>query len=181
MKRKEEWEMIPIITIDTNIVIRAFKGDEECKNIINNKICSFCSNRDWIIIMATAGFWRIWLIQFFFIRMFYCKQSREIKKSAITIRKNYNLKVPDAIIAATAITKNFTLFSADDIFKRISQLNFVYVSWAIPSCNSIRWCLQFMQRSCSVHYKTWSQKIIQIRFFTKQIRWGSNETFWFTN
>jgi len=38
--------MIPIITIDTNIVIRAFKGDEECKNIINNKICSFCSKRD---------------------------------------------------------------------------------------------------------------------------------------
>jgi len=30
--------MIPIIAIDTNIVIRAFKGDEECKNIISNKI-----------------------------------------------------------------------------------------------------------------------------------------------
>jgi len=60
--------------------------------------------------------------------MFYCKHSREIKESAITIRKNYNLKVPDAIIAATAITKNFTLFSADDIFKRIPQLNFVYVA-----------------------------------------------------
>jgi len=60
--------------------------------------------------------------------MFYCKHSGEIKESAITIRKNYNLKVPHAIIAATAITKNFTLFSADDIFKRIPQLNFVYVA-----------------------------------------------------
>lgn len=30
--------MIPIITIDTNIVIRAFRGDEKCKNIISNKI-----------------------------------------------------------------------------------------------------------------------------------------------
>jgi len=46
----------------------------------------------------------------------------------LKLEKNYGLKVPDAIIAATAITKQLTFFSADDIFKRIPDLNFVYVA-----------------------------------------------------
>jgi predicted nucleic acid-binding protein len=54
--------------------------------------------------------------------------SSAIKETAITIRKNYSLKVPDALITATALVKNIPLFSADDIFKRVPDLNFVYVT-----------------------------------------------------
>jgi predicted nucleic acid-binding protein len=48
-----------------------------------------------------------------------------IKDKTITIRRNYNLKLPDAIIAATAIQANISLISADSMFKRIKELNFV--------------------------------------------------------
>ena len=36
-----------------------------------------------------------------------------IKANTIEIRKNYSLKLPDAIIAATAVTYNLTLISND--------------------------------------------------------------------
>jgi predicted nucleic acid-binding protein len=48
-----------------------------------------------------------------------------VKERTITIRRNYNLKLPDAIIAATAIQANISLISADSMFKRIKELNFV--------------------------------------------------------
>ena len=121
--------MIPIITIDTNIVIRAFKGDEECKNIISNKI-SIVSVITEIELLSwpRLDFEEYDLLNSFLSECFIVNISREIKENAIAVRKNYNLKVPDAIIAATAISKNLTLFSADDIFRRIPQLNFVYVT-----------------------------------------------------
>ena len=45
-------------------------------------------------------------------------------KETIKIRKKYKLKLPDAIIAATAIVNSATLFSADDIFAKIYNLKF---------------------------------------------------------
>lgn len=42
----------------------------------------------------------------------------------IKIRKKYKLKLPDAIIAATAMTNNATLISADNIFSKIFNLKF---------------------------------------------------------
>jgi len=45
-----------------------------------------------------------------------------IKKEAITIRKEYNLKLPDCIIAATAISLDITLISADRQFRQVKNL-----------------------------------------------------------
>ena len=126
MKRKEEWEIIPIIAIDTNIVIRAFKGEEECKNIINNKICSFCSNRDWIIIMATAGFWRIWLIQFFFIRMFYCKHSQRDQKKRHHDKKKLQFK---SSRCNNRCNRNY------------KELHFIFSRWYLQKNSPVEFCL----------------------------------------
>ena len=49
--------------------------------------------------------------------------SPEIENETIKLRKTLKLKLPDAIIAATAIVNNFTLISANiKDFKKISQL-----------------------------------------------------------
>jgi hypothetical protein len=49
-----------------------------------------------------------------------------IMKQTIAIRKKQKLKIPDAIIAATALTSNFTLISDNDgDFKRIPGLKYV--------------------------------------------------------
>jgi predicted nucleic acid-binding protein len=67
------------------------------------------------------------LLSSFLADCFIINLSPEIKEKAIEIRRNYGLKVPDAIIAATAITKQLSFFSADDIFYRVKELNFIHV------------------------------------------------------
>ncbi|MBP5501444.1 MAG: type II toxin-antitoxin system VapC family toxin [Bacteroidales bacterium] len=45
-----------------------------------------------------------------------------IKERAIDIRRKYGTKLPDAIVAATAIICNVPLISADKGFKKIQEL-----------------------------------------------------------
>ncbi len=52
------------------------------------------------------------------------RENKILLLQTIAIRKKYKLKLPDAIIAATAIVNNATLFSADDIFAKIYNLKF---------------------------------------------------------
>jgi tRNA(fMet)-specific endonuclease VapC len=55
------------------------------------------------------------------------KENKELVSQTIKIRKKYKLKLPDALIAATAMVNNATLFSADDIFAKIFNLKFQYI------------------------------------------------------
>ena len=52
------------------------------------------------------------------------KTDKVIQEHLISIRKKYKLKLPDAIIAATALACNATLISADNIFSKIFNLKF---------------------------------------------------------
>lgn len=45
-----------------------------------------------------------------------------IKKQAIILRKTYSLKLPDSIVAGTAISLDLPLVTADKQFKKIEQL-----------------------------------------------------------
>jgi len=50
--------------------------------------------------------------------------TKEIEKQTIIIRKSFKIKLPDAIIAATAIVYDLTLVTCDsNDFKNISNLN----------------------------------------------------------
>ena len=49
----------------------------------------------------------------------------EIKEKTIELRKSYNIKLPDAIIASTAIINSVPLLSADTIFSKITELNYI--------------------------------------------------------
>jgi predicted nucleic acid-binding protein len=46
-----------------------------------------------------------------------------IRNITISIRKEYKLKIPDAIITATALYYNLPLFTFDKDFKKIVQLD----------------------------------------------------------
>ncbi|MEI6184678.1 MAG: type II toxin-antitoxin system VapC family toxin [Bacteroidota bacterium] len=48
-----------------------------------------------------------------------------IKKETIRIRQQYKIKLPDAIIAATAIVEGFTLVTADKGFRKIKGLSLI--------------------------------------------------------
>jgi len=120
--------MIATTAIDTIIVIRYFNGDETCKEIITGKIpvLSIISEIE-LLSWPQLNSDEYDLLSSFLSECFIINLSSEIRNETIAVRKNYGLKVPDAIIAATAITKNLPLFSTDDIFKRIPHLNFIYV------------------------------------------------------
>jgi predicted nucleic acid-binding protein len=49
--------------------------------------------------------------------------NRHIKIKAIELKRKIKLPIPDAIIAATAITENLTLVTADKGFRRIKELD----------------------------------------------------------
>jgi predicted nucleic acid-binding protein len=54
-----------------------------------------------------------------------CKEitlTGEIKEKAIEIRKKYKIKLPDAIVAASAIVNNLPLITADKGFNQIKEL-----------------------------------------------------------
>ncbi len=53
--------------------------------------------------------------------------SLEIKLKAIQIKQKYKLKLPDAIIAATAICYNLPFLSADSDFKKIKELHLIFL------------------------------------------------------
>ena len=49
--------------------------------------------------------------------------TNNIRNRTIMVRKNYNIKLPDAIIAASAIENDLILITADAGFKKIKELN----------------------------------------------------------
>lgn len=51
----------------------------------------------------------------------------QIKELAIQLKQNYKIKLPDAIIAATAIKRNLTLLTADIDFVKIDELELVLI------------------------------------------------------
>lgn len=63
-----------------------------------------------------------------YIQIFYLSDKEEvIFKETIKIGKKYKLKLPDELIAATAMANNATLYSADDTFSKIYNLKFQYI------------------------------------------------------
>lgn len=50
----------------------------------------------------------------------------QIKEIAITLRKLHKLKLPDALIAASAFYYNIPLISADKDFTIISELDVIF-------------------------------------------------------
>jgi predicted nucleic acid-binding protein len=56
---------------------------------------------------------------------------QEIKLKTIEIRKSYNIKLPDAIIASTAIVHNLTLITTDKGFNKIGPLKLLNLFEAV--------------------------------------------------
>ncbi|MBI4549009.1 MAG: type II toxin-antitoxin system VapC family toxin [Ignavibacteriae bacterium] len=52
----------------------------------------------------------------------------EIKRQTITMRKQYNLKLPDAIICATALSSNALLVTFDKSLRKVTEVNILIPS-----------------------------------------------------
>jgi hypothetical protein len=50
----------------------------------------------------------------------------EVRDRCISIRRAHNLKIPDSLIAATALQADMPLVSADGVFERVEQLHWIH-------------------------------------------------------
>lgn len=50
----------------------------------------------------------------------------EIKKFVIDIRSHYSVKLPDAIVAASALYLNLPLFTANSDFKKLKEIDIIF-------------------------------------------------------
>ncbi len=52
----------------------------------------------------------------------------QIKQLAIGLKQKYHIKLPDALIAATAMQQNLTLVTADKGFRKISEVDLLLIT-----------------------------------------------------
>ena len=57
--------------------------------------------------------------------------TENIKNKAVILRHTYKIKLPDAIIAATAIENNLPLITADREFNQLAELDLVLIEPAL--------------------------------------------------
>ena len=114
------------IWIDTNIALYFLGGDATLATALDQKeiYLSVISEME-VLAYPKISDAEIKDVKTFFSDCTIIELTTPIKERAILIRRTYNLKLPDSIIAASAIEANIPLISADSIFKRISELNFI--------------------------------------------------------
>jgi predicted nucleic acid-binding protein len=114
------------ILIDTNIALYLLSGDSLLAELLENKnvYVSFITE------LELLGFKDIneiekQLIEDFLKDCIIIDLNEAIKIGTIKLKQSKRIKLPDAIVAATAIYLNIPLMSADTGFENISELQFL--------------------------------------------------------
>lgn len=114
--------------LDTNILVYGLKGlpfvkpyfEETCFISVITEIeiigVEGLSKNEMIIRQAAINFCTV------------IPLTNSIKNEAIKLRQQFKVKVPDAIIAATAIAEGYTLITADKGFRRFASLSIILVN-----------------------------------------------------
>ena len=112
---------------DTNILLYLIAGNEAVFEFINDEF--FISEVSEIELLGNKGIldtqlkYRKQIID----RCTIVSLSENIKRLTIQLKQNYNIKIPDAIIAATSIYLNLPLLTADKDFKKIKELDLLLI------------------------------------------------------
>jgi len=114
------------IIADTNILLYMFSGDERAARALLNKqiFVSFISEME-LLSSKDLSVHAHNQIEKFLSQCSIVELNSDIKKLAISYRKQNRLKLPDSIIAATAHYLNAPLITADNGFKKISDIDLI--------------------------------------------------------
>lgn len=117
------------IVIDTSLIINLFNGVEEVQALITGRNL-FVSVISEIEVLSFPGLAPAakQLLKAFLSECYIVDIEPNIKELTIDIRSKSKIKLPDAVIAATAIYFDLPLFTMDKGFNRISNLNAVILS-----------------------------------------------------
>ncbi len=109
--------------VDTNVLIKYLSGEEQLHNLIlnNNIYCSFISELE-LYSKNSLSEKQEQAIQSLISGCNVLNFDTNLKKAIITMRRNYRLKLPDAIIAATALDQQMPFLTFDKDFEEIEAL-----------------------------------------------------------
>jgi predicted nucleic acid-binding protein len=114
---------------DTNVLIHLGNGDEAIADFLQEKVIfiSFISEME---LLSKPGLSQgnIKILQALIASCFLVEFNHEIKSEAIKLRRSFRLKLPDAIIAASAKYMRVPLMTADKDFQKISGLELLHFS-----------------------------------------------------
>jgi len=114
------------LLLDTNTVLYLLVGDETLANFLNGKFLFISAISE----LELLSFKKLTQKEATTIKTFLSELkieniSEEIKTHTIKIRKSTNLKLPDAIIAATSISLNIPLVTSDKQISSVEGLNVI--------------------------------------------------------
>ena len=109
--------------VDTNIILYILSGNEILANHLHHKnlYASFVSEIE-LLSYKNLSSKEEKTIHDFLLEFRIINIDETIKYEAIALRKKYGLKLPDCIIAATAISLQLTFITADKQFRQIDRL-----------------------------------------------------------
>ena len=114
--------------VDTNILIYQFEN-EKLNSFLNNKVlyCSFISELE-LLSKKELSPSEENKIKTLLKNLIVIDINNSIKEIAVSIRKKYNIKLPDAIIAATAKYLSLPLLTADKYLEKIDDIDVVLIT-----------------------------------------------------
>ncbi|RPI12496.1 MAG: type II toxin-antitoxin system VapC family toxin [Ignavibacteriae bacterium] len=116
------------ILADSNVILYLLNGNKNISEILNNREIhiSFFTELE-ILSYAKLSNEEIIKINSFLSSCFIEDINQEIKNRTVELRSKYSLKLPDAIIAATADYFDFPLITSDKHFQRVNELTILYI------------------------------------------------------
>lgn len=116
------------IILDTNILLYFTGGDSRVRRFFTdyNPIISFVSELE-ILSVPNISLKDQANIDLLLSGLTIVSYSERFKREVINIRKSKVLKLPDAIVAATAISLGVPLATADKAFKNIPNLDLIFL------------------------------------------------------
>jgi predicted nucleic acid-binding protein len=117
-----------ILLVDSNIIIYALKNDPNIYSFVDKKrlAISFVTE---IELLGWKGITQSdrELLEGFIKHCLFIDYNYQIKQRTISIKRDYNLKLGDAFIAASSVEFDIPLVSADKVFDRVKELNFIHL------------------------------------------------------
>ena len=112
--------------LDTNILIYFLRGDQDVVDMLLDRdiVISFISELE-LLSFPTISRESEKAIKGLLENCFIVDISQEIKDLTIELRKKSRLKLPDAIVAATAFSLKLPLLTADKHFTSIEELSVI--------------------------------------------------------
>jgi len=116
------------ILVDTNLIILGIGGNQQVRSLLEGRTLFISVVTE--IELLSIPFEKATderLIRDFISNCFIIELDADVKRMTIQLRRKQKVKLPDAVIASSAITKKLPLFTADKGFGKIGELNVILV------------------------------------------------------